>query len=65
MTLESRIIALAQAIGADVKSLNAAIGGSSTPQVISQTKPVIAGPWFWWKQDADGNIINLTINDGL
>ena len=65
MTLEERIVALAQAIGADVKSLGAAIGGSSTPQVISQTKPVIAGPWFWWKQDADGNIINLTINDGL
>ena len=32
---------------------------------VQQARPVADGPWHWWQVDADGNIINLTINDGL
>jgi hypothetical protein len=32
---------------------------------VQMTRPATAGPWVWWQKDALGNIINLTINDGL
>jgi len=35
-----------------------------TAVYVQQTRPSATGPWQWWETDAEGNIINLTINDG-
>ena len=41
-------------------------GGGGAQQVfVQQTRPTEAGPWVWWQTDASGNIIDLTVNDGV
>ena len=39
-------------------------GGGSQEVFVQQTSPISAGPWTWWKTDADGDIIDLIIEDG-
>lgn len=41
-------------------------GGGGAQQVfVQQTRPIEAGPWIWWETDVSGNVINLTVNDGV
>jgi hypothetical protein len=40
-------------------------GGGSQEVFVQQTRPVAAGPWLWWETDALGNLVDLTVNDGL
>ena len=48
-----------------VTGLQAALDGKAGPTFyVQQTRPSAAGPWQWWETDAEGNIVNLTINDG-
>ena len=39
-------------------------GGGSQEVFVQQTRPSATGPWIWWETDADGEIIDLTVNDG-
>jgi len=64
MTLEERIAGLAAAIGADIKSINAAMaglggggGGSGVPVYVQQNEP--SAPAIWFKTDADGLVIDI------
>lgn len=41
-------------------------GGGGAQQVFVQmTRPTEAGPWLWYETDASGNLVDLTINDGV
>ncbi len=34
-------------------------------QVFTQaTRPVATGPWMWWVTDAQGNLVDLVVNNG-
>lgn len=62
MTLDERIADLAAAIGADIKSINAAIaglggGGAGVPVYVQQTEP--AAPAIWFKTNSDGLVIDI------
>lgn len=69
MTQESRLVALAQAIGADVKALQAnSVGGASLPTSTSMTydaqgriaTEVIDGVTLTYAYDAQGRISTIT-----
>ena len=45
-------------------TLAGAVAGGSQEVYVQQTRPTNPGPWMWWKTDANGNIINLVVNDG-
>jgi len=43
-----------------------ATGRNILPRVfVQQTRPTSNGPWAWWETDVDGDIVDLTINNGL
>lgn len=54
MTLETRITALAQAIGADIKALQAGGGGGATAWADITGKPQLLGPDGWFYMVAPG-----------
>lgn len=69
MSLEARITELAQAIGADIKALEAG-GGSGVQQVfVQQTAPVVApGTSYIWYQTGlgpSGLDVTIWVEDGL
>lgn len=40
-------------------------GGAGSQQLfVQQVRPTEPGPWQWWKTNAQGQIINLIVNDG-
>lgn len=44
--------------------VNQSGGGGASGVFVQETRPVAAGPWLWWQTDADGNLVDLTVNDG-
>jgi hypothetical protein len=40
-------------------------GGGASSLFVQETRPVEAGPWMWWKTDAEGNLVDLIVNDGV
>ena len=69
MSLADNIAALATRIATEFKAIRLEIagvsGGGGSQQVFTQqTRPAQPGPWVWYETDADGKIIDLTVNDG-
>lgn len=67
MSLESRIIELAQEIGADIKALQAAGPGGGGVQnlFVSPTAPTFTGAGVWVQTGINGTGTTFWIEDGL
>ncbi len=59
MTLEQRLTALAQAIGADIKALQSAGAGAGVVVYVQQADPLATSPYIWFKTDADGTVLDI------
>ncbi len=46
--------------------VDANAGGAGSQEVfVQQTRPITSGPWTWWVTNANNQIIDLIINDGV